>query len=148
MRVTFTLAGKPVGKQRPRVGVVQTAAGRAFGHLYTPKETRVQEAALRYEAQRAMAGRAPIEGACVVLIVQVFRPPASWSKRKTAEAIAGVLRPEVKPDWDNIAKTTDALNEIVFADDKQIVDGRVVKWYGPEPYMEVTVSDEPADLAP
>ena len=42
--------------------------------------------------------------------------------------------PSGKPDWDNIAKNLDALTGIVWYDDTQIVDGRVLK---------MIVSDEP-----
>ena len=67
-------------------------------------------------------------------IVAVSAVPASWSQKKRAEALAGVIRPAVKPDFDNVAKLyCDALNGIVWQDDKQIVDGRCIQCYGQQP---------------
>ncbi len=49
------------------------------------------------------------------------------------------MRPTVKPDWDNLGKVTDALNGIVWEDDKQVVDGQVIKYYDREPRLEIVV---------
>nr|WP_257263950.1 RusA family crossover junction endodeoxyribonuclease [Endozoicomonas sp. ONNA2] len=69
-----------------------------------------------------------------VLVVAVFPIPASRSKKKTGQAQAGLVRPAVKPDFDNVAKLyCDALNGILWEDDKQIVDGRCIKVYGQQP---------------
>jgi Holliday junction resolvase RusA-like endonuclease len=48
----------------------------------------------------------PLEG----IIWAYFSPPASWSAKKRARAIADELRPDVEPDADNISKAVwDAL---------------------------------------
>lgn len=47
--IEIVLLGAPRGKERPRL----TKAG----HVYTPEKTRNYEAALKYAAQQAMAGR-------------------------------------------------------------------------------------------
>ena len=50
-----------------------------------------------------------------------FPVPASWPKSKREAAFAGRL-PHIKPpDGDNVLKNIDALNEVVWVDDKQIV---------------------------
>lgn len=131
--IRFQLMGDPRGKQRHRTT--------RTGHTYTPKETLHYEAAIRIAAQDAMEGRAPIDGPCVVEIVATFRPPKSWSKKRTREALAGEVYPTKKPDWDNIAKTTDALNGVAFVDDSQVVEGRVVKQYGEVAALAVTVRE-------
>ena len=44
----------------------------------------------------------------------------------------------MKPDTDNIAKSVlDALNGLAYGDDKQIVELKVRKYYGVEPYVNV-----------
>lgn len=64
----------------------------------------------------------------------------SWPRKRQAAALAGLERPLLKPDWDNTGKlVSDALNGILWVDDKQIVDGRVVKWYGLDPEVILTV---------
>ncbi len=59
-----------------------------------------------------------------------FSTPSSFSKRKRELALNGIIRPAVKPDFDNISKNIcDALNGIAFPDDKAIVHGEVKKFY-------------------
>jgi Holliday junction resolvase RusA-like endonuclease len=129
--LTVVLNGPPMGKERVRV----TKTGRA----YTPERTLNFEARLAHAAQIAMAGRALFEGPLSV-IVEAFMPIAESKPRKFKEAaLNGVERPTKKPDWDNVGKMLDALNLIVWADDAQIVDGRVIKWYSALPRLVVTV---------
>jgi Holliday junction resolvase RusA-like endonuclease len=128
--ITIELTGEPKGKGRPRFG-----NGRAF----TPAATRSYEAALRWAAQEAMRSSPPLDGPLVVNVIMFMPIPKSWSKRDRTAALSGELRPTGKPDWDNGAKVTDALNEIVWRDDSQIVDGRVVKVYSDRPRLVVTV---------
>ena len=65
--------------------------------------------------------------------------PASKPKRWVAEALAGAIRPVKKPDADNFAKMLDALNQVVWIDDSQIVDLRVQKHYSNQPRMVIRV---------
>lgn len=130
--IVITLAGEPRGKGRPRFV-------RSTGHAFTPAATRSYEAALRYAAQEAMGERSPLAGALGVLIEARMPIPASWSKKKRQAAIDGDLRPTTKPDIDNLMKCMDALNEVVFADDKQIVFGSVAKFYSDKPALVITI---------
>lgn len=145
MRVSFTLAGEPRGKGRPRISVTRSEnpAAPTFARAYTPAKTRHYEAALQFAAQQAMeaSGLAPLEGPLRLVMIAVFGIPASWSKRKRADALAGILRPTKKPDADNCMKCADALNGVVFRDDAQIVDAQVLKWFGPVPQLEVTITE-------
>lgn len=130
--VFIRLSGEPKGKGRPRF-VKQT--GRAF----TPAATRSYEAALRFAAQEAMGGRAPIEGPVSVVIAAGFPIAASWPKGKREAALAGTLWPTVKPDADNLAKMLDAFNEVVWRDDKQAVSVLIEKRYSATPDLAITV---------
>ncbi len=114
----------PVGKGRPRF----TRTGRC----YTPKATRQAENRVRWAGHQHQG--ALITGPMGVLVLAVFPIPKSWSKKKRQEAEAGRVRPAVKPDFDNVAKLyCDALNGLMWEDDKQIVDGRCIKVYGQQP---------------
>jgi Holliday junction resolvase RusA-like endonuclease len=137
--VVIVLAGDPQGKGRARHRNVKTKDGREFTTTYTPAKTRRYEAALQAAAVKAMRGREKLDGALRLLMIAVIAVPESWSKRKRDLALAGRIRPVSKPDWDNLAKTCDALNKIVWVDDARVVDGRIVKWYGPEPEVEIRV---------
>lgn len=131
--IVIRLSGAPVAKGRPRFM-------RSTGHTYTPAKTRGYEAALRLAGQDAMGGRPPIEGPLAVVVTALLPIPASWSKKKRAAALSGDIHPLIAPDWDNYAKSTDALNEVVWRDDKQIVRGTVEKRYSAAPCLTVEVT--------
>lgn len=137
--IIIELVGTPRGKGRPRFRSVTTRAGTTFASAYTDSETRRFEDALRYAAQESMGGRPPIDGAVAVLIHAFIPIPASWSMKKREAAMRGEILPTTKPDWENIAKNLDALNQVVWIDDKQVVDGRVVKRYSEKPCLRVEV---------
>jgi len=137
--VTIWLPGPPRGKGRPR----HTKTGRT----YTDSATRAYEAALQYVGRRAMAGREPLQGPLAVDLVALFTPPVSWSKRKLAQAHAGELRPMGSvSDIDNLAKSIDGLNGVVWIDDAQVVDLSASKRYSAVAGLHITV--RPAAPAP
>ena len=137
--VVVELLGEPKGKGRPRFV-------RATGHTYTPQRTASYEACLRHEAGLAMAGRPPLAGAVRVVVTAYFGIPQSWPQKKQAAALAGTVRPTTKPDWENVAKMLDALNGVVWIDDKQVVSGLIEKHYSDRPRLVVTVAT--AELIP
>lgn len=140
--ITIRLAGLPKGKGRPRFV-------RATGAAFTPAATRSYESHLRMAAQDVMGGRAPVEGALKVCVFASFPIPASWPKKRRQAALAGTARPTSKPDADNLLKILDALNQVVWRDDSQIVDGFVRKLYSETPELVVTVEviSEPAAVS-
>ena len=126
LRIQFVVPGTPVGKGRPKV-----ARRGNFVTAYTPEKTASYENLVKVAAQAAMRGIPPFEGAVAVGLHLFVTPPASWSQKKQREALEGRIFPTSKPDIDNVLKgIMDACNEIVFKDDKQAVDVRVVKRYG------------------
>jgi Holliday junction resolvase RusA-like endonuclease len=131
--ITIELVGEPKGKGRPRF----TRGGIA----YTPAETRKHEAALRYAAQEQMNGRAPLNGPLTVTITATFPIPTSWPKKKRAAALAGEVAHTSKPDIDNLIKSIDALNQICWTDDKQIVRATVLKLYGERPNTRIEIRE-------
>ena len=130
--IVITVPGQIRGKGRPRFV-------RATGRTYTPEATRSYEAVLKFAAVEAMAGRAPIEGPVRLLMVATFDVPTSWSKKKRIAALAGDIKPTKKPDADNVIKLTDALNQVVWRDDAQVVECRLIKRYGNQAMLQVQV---------
>lgn len=142
MRVRIDLPGLPRGKGRGRA--VSTPQG---ARVYTDAKTRSYEAALRYAAVQAMAGRAPAEEPVRFTLSVFFPVPESWSKRKRAQALAGAIWPTVKPDSDNALKlAADALNAICYHDDKQVVIATVFKCYSARPGISIEIDTLSANV--
>jgi len=131
--VVVEMPGEPRGKGRARFS-------RASGVAYTPAATRNFEGSLKYMAQLAMKGAPPIEGPLKVEVLAAFSIPQSWSNKKKAAAMAGLIRPTGKPDADNVLKSAgDALNQVVWRDDAQIVIATIAKRYSDRPRLWITV---------
>ena len=131
--VRFRVPGAAVGKGRPRA----TRTGR----VYTPAATVAYERQVSNIAGLAYGGEA-FAGAVSVSITIIQSPPASWSKRKTEDALSGKIAPFNRVDVDNVAKIVlDAIQgaDGVFVDDKQVVDLRVCRIWGVEPAVSVQV---------
>lgn len=135
--VVFIVPGTPVGKGRPRFAKVGGAV-----RTYTPEKTATYENLVKIKAQEAMAGRPVIVGPVDVSIYLVIIPPASWSQKKQRDAMAGEIHPTSRPDIDNVLKgVMDACNEVVFRDDKQVVNVWVSKRYGQSAQATVRVRE-------
>jgi Holliday junction resolvase RusA-like endonuclease len=133
--VTFVVPGTPVGKGRPKF-----ARRGAFVSTYTPEKTASYENLVKLAASRAMGGAPLIETAVTVQMMLFVTPPASWSARKRAKALIGLIKPTTKPDIDNVVKGVfDAMNDIVWKDDKQVTELSVTKRYADVARTEVTV---------
>lgn len=132
----FIVDGKPQGKQRPRFSRISKT-------VYTPTKTA------KYEKQIAKAytdsGGKCIPADCYVSVnVSAFFPvPKSYSKKKREDCLERKLRPDKKPDMDNILKVVlDALNEVAYEDDKQVVELIGRKYYTEsDGFLWVSVSE-------
>ena len=82
-----------------------------------------------------------LDGFYITIKIFVYmKVPESFSNKKRDLALNGYLRPDKKPDWDNISKNIcDALNGIAYYDDKAIVDGEVHKLYAEVDYVNVII---------
>ena len=131
--IRFTVPGQPVAKGRPK------AARRGnFITMYTPEKTASYENLVKVKAEEAMQGRGLIEDAVHVEVRLYVCIPDSWSKKKKADALASRIVPTSKPDLDNCIKGIfDAMNGVVFADDKQVTDLYVAKRYSDKPRAEI-----------
>jgi len=110
--------------------------------MFTPANTVAYEGLIAHAAQQAMAGAALID-APVSCRVEIITPvPASWSKRKQADALSGSVLPTTKPDADNVIKAIfDGLNGVLWRDDVLVVDLAVRKRYGATPGVRVQVQE-------
>ena len=136
--VMYTVYGEPVGKGRPRF-----ARRGKFVSTYTPQKTKSYEDEIRMMAKAAKGASEFLQTPIAVAIYIRVGIPTSFSKQKRKDALAGIIRPTKKPDLDNIAKCfLDAMNDIVYLDDKQVVSLHVTKVYAEVPAVEVMVKEE------
>lgn len=109
----LVIPGAMRGKQRPR------ATRR--GTVYTPQQTVNAEAFVKACAFEQI-GQPMLQTPLNVSIDIDVEVPASWSKKRRADALSGDTRPIGKPDLDNCCKLLmDALNGIAWRDDSQVV---------------------------
>ena len=138
--VTFQVPGKPQGKARAR-----TVMNKALGHSvsYTPESDLLYENLIKSRFLDQADGFYLETGTPVTLrIVARFLPPASTSKKKQQDMLAGEILPLKKPDMDNIVKVVaDALNGTAYHDDKQIVLVSAKKAYSAMEGLDITVEE-------
>ena len=136
--VTYMVEGNPVGKGRPRF-----AKRGNFVSTYTPTKTRDYETVIKDAAKLAMGSSEPLETPVTVAIYITVPIPQSYSKKRTEACLSGFEKPIKKPDIDNIAKCfLDAMNEIVYKDDTQVLTLHMTKAYGTVGMVEVMVRED------
>ena len=138
--LSFTVMGETVGQGRPRFsnrGGVTRA--------YEPKKSAEEKAVVRLVAQQAMEEQGwnlpSPEMPIMVEIVSYRKVPKSKQRWYAEAARLGLVVPLNKSDLDNCEKLyLDAMNGIVYPDDKQIFELRAVKLYSDQPRTEVKVT--------
>lgn len=77
---------------------------------------------------------------CDIIIDAYFRIPSGVTKKFIFLAEIGLIRPTVKPDWDNIGKKySDMYNSNIWMDDNLVINGTVRKWYSVLPRVEISL---------
>lgn len=133
MKLSFYIDGKVQAKQRPRLGKYGT---------YTPAETKNYENWVKLCFINKYPNFKPLEKALKVKIFAYYEIPQSKSKKIKLDMLDDKLRPTIKPDTDNIAKSIlDSLNKIAYLDDKQVVDLIVKKMYAEKPCVYVVIEE-------
>lgn len=136
---TLKLAGKPQHKGRHRSRIVFPKVGKPFIHNYPDPETEAFEKTLAMAARLHMRTMPPSEGPLALLVIAGREIPKSWSAKDKQAALDGRILPTPRPDADNHGKIVDALNGIVWKDDAQVVDSRIIKRYAAAPYLTIQV---------
>lgn len=128
----FTIPGTPVAKGRPRVTKWGT---------YTPEKTVNYENLVQFSYLQEYKGFEPMEGYLKVEAYFFMPIVKSTSKKNRQLMLERKILPDKKPDVDNMIKSiTDSLNEIAYADDKQIVEVHAYKFYAEEPEAVIMIS--------
>ena len=140
----FIIDGAPVPKQSMKYRKIETNDGREFISQYTPTNMVKYARHVKQSFQRVYPNHLPsvFQNKPLAISIEVHvQIPKSFSKTKKQKALTQVIKPIIKPDWDNISKNIcDALNGVAYPDDKQIVDGRVQKFYNEYSYVVVRLT--------
>jgi Holliday junction resolvase RusA-like endonuclease len=138
-KLLFSVPGKPQGKQRAKVS---TYGG--FARAYTPEETVAYENLIKLSFKQALKGeKTPFwETPVSLTVVANYAIPKSFSKKKRGAALGGEIKPQTKPDIDNVVKVVcDALNSVAYRDDTQVIRVIGEKVYSDEPKLEVLIRE-------
>lgn len=132
--IQFTVLGEPYGKGRPQFN-------RFTGTVHTPEKTESREALVGYEYRRQCgAFRFPDTAMLDMRILAYYSVPKGDSKATRAAKLEGFIRPTKKPDMDNVVKlVADALNQVAYRDDTQIVDCQCRKFYSEQPRTVIII---------
>lgn len=127
---------QPIAKARHRY----TVRGK-FVQTYDPQSVTVKEVRKEMERQVSLMPDFSAFPTGVALNLQVtyhFEPPKSWSKKKRKEMI-GKYHTQ-KPDCTNLTKFyEDVGNGLLWPDDCQIADQRIIKKWAEEPRVIIRV---------
>ncbi len=134
MQIKFTVLGKPETKERPNFNC-------RTGKAYTPKKTKSYESLVRTEYFRQCPGQRFEDREPLAMHIRAYYSiPTSASKRKQQAMEVGVIRPTKRPDADNIIKAiADALNDVAYYDDADLVRVSLEKFYSRQPRIEVEI---------
>lgn len=128
--IQFYIPGKPQGKARART-FYDKKAGRM--RSVTPENTVLYENHIIQSYLNAAKKPQMLQGALEVSIKAYFPIPKSTTKKARKQIEDGEVFPTKKPDADNIAKVIcDALNQIAYQDDTQVVELTVTKHFETE----------------
>ena len=133
MNGNIEIDGDPIPQARPKV----TLRGK-YPHAYDPSGEDKRQFAAGVKA-RLPPSFAPIAAPLEVdLVFFCVRPKSHYNKAGNVKPIFRFLEKASRPDLDNLAKfVLDALNNVVWVDDSQIVRLSVTKVYSDCPRTRV-----------
>lgn len=145
--IKLVLFELPQGAKRPRTRIVNrknfgncALTNPNFVHIYSPgaKEDNVYMRRMFNKEinQLEQLLYTPIN----VVYKTFFKTPKNYSISDKFLSEIGLIRPIVKPDWDNIGKKySDMSNGNIWLDDSLVISGVVDKYYSILPRIEITI---------
>lgn len=128
----FEVSIVPRGQGRPRFRLLTLKNGKQTVMPYKAKEDIEYEKRIRDAYCNVYPMVKPLENAIKVEIIAFFPIPESSTKKFRTSALNGDIPYTKKPDADNVAKAVlDALNNVAWRDDSQVVSLTVKKDYEP-----------------
>lgn len=140
--IDLVIEGEPVGKGRPRV----TGIGK-FAHAYTPAKTKNYEKLIQNKYFENYTYQDTLQGAIKAEVIAYFPIPESLSKKKKELLLNNYEKHTKKPDIDNVVKSVfDALNNVAFTDDSNIISLKAKKLYSDKPRVELHLKEVKYDI--
>ena len=133
--VNVTIPLEPVPKGRPRFNVHYN-----YVSTHTPPKTKKfeQDVALFYIQSNSPKFE---QGTPISVTIEFgMAIPKSTTKKRKSAMLQGLIQHTVKPDLDNLTKAIlDALNDLAWHDDAQIVELHACKVYTESPYIQISI---------
>ena len=131
---------EPVGKPRPRFKRIK-----GKNHVYSGNEyyrkLDFKELLKDDDIEIAKFRDNVISTPCIITYDAYLKTPHSFNKKEKILAELKVIRPIVKPDWDNIGKEySDLYNKVIWLDDALVISATVNKYYSLLPRVEITLT--------
>ena len=138
--IEFKVEGRPVPQPRPRVYRTATGKSKAVNSRQSINYKRIVKYAALSEMNRQQLTMT--DRPLAMRLTFVFAPPKSYTKKKLEAVNSGELRYTKHKDLDNLAKSVmDALNNVVYKDDSQIVTLCANKEYGEEDCVLIRIEE-------
>jgi len=138
----FVIMGIPKSQPRNRHRMVKTKAGKVFTMNYEPEEAAMAKENTRAQIVNQLPTFIP-RNVPIICNIEAYLPRPKNHYRSNGEVKSAAPRfCTSKPDKDNLEKAIyDAMTGVVWMDDCQVVDGRLVKFYGDVPKVVVKVRE-------
>lgn len=139
------LLEEPEGASRPKVRILRNnfnklaKADPTMVHIYVPGAGDDRKFMQRIvENQELDKFDNFIYTPCQIEYTMYIKTPTSYNITDIFLAEIGLIRPPVKPDWDNAGKKyCDMFNSNIWLDDSLVIDGIVHKYYSILPRVEI-----------
>lgn len=133
--IKLTIKGEPIAQARPRF-TTRNGCTRA----YNTNRVSSYKKLIQLEAKGKVDEL--LEKPLHVAITVLRSVPKSFSKKKRELALKREILPTQKPDLDNYIKIIlDALNGVIWEDDKQVCILTVAKFFSDNPRIELQISE-------
>lgn len=139
------LLEEPEGASRPKVRILRNnfnklaKADPTMVHIYVPGAGDDRKFMQRVvENQELDKFDNFIYTPCQIEYTMYVKTPTAYNVTDIFLAEIGLIRPPVKPDWDNAGKKyCDMFNSNIWLDDSLVIDGSVHKYYSILPRVEI-----------
>lgn len=146
MTISFFVAGKPQPRGSKRAFPFKRKTGK-LGVTVSDMNPNSKDwmGSIAQRAQDAMNGRPPIAGPVSLRLEFIMPRPASHHRGGKRENELKPTAPHyhtIAPDRSKLCRAVeDALSQVVYVDDRQIVGGWIEKHYGDRPGVHVEIME-------